>query len=103
MEISELLNAVHEETFDKNKLEGFHESLVRLHSQYQLKLATLKKAKALFIYKAQKENDKRSNVSIKTEWDASPQGQELFDVQSSIDALKSEMSSLKSRLYNSAY
>lgn len=103
MNIQELLASVHEQTFDKNKLEMFHQSLVQLHSKYQLRMAELKKAKAIFIYGAQRENDKRSNVSIRTEWDASKEGQEQFEVQASIDALKSEMSSLKSRLYTSAY
>ncbi len=107
MNIHELLLSVHEQTFDKNKLEMFHQSLVELHSKYGLRLAELKKERSLFIGRAKKAakdaGEKRTSISIKEDWEITPLGQEMFDVYAGVDVIKGEMSSLKSRLYNSAY
>ncbi len=97
MTLEELIVKIKDDKLDKNQLENYHSELCQLKSQLYLELAELKKEKALFMVRREKEE---SIASRKEMWDATPKGQRKFEVESYISSSKSLIDSIKSRLYS---
>ncbi len=97
-EIKKLLEEVKEQFLDKDKLESYHSALSNIYAEMQFEIADLKKSRALFFI--ERSVGKVSDVSIKREWDATPAGLTLMEIELAVKAVSKILSSLKSRLYN---
>lgn len=100
MNLLETLKAVREENLTKTQLEAYHTILSGLYGDIQIEIAELKKAKAIFFVEYDKENA-TPDVKIKRIWDASEKGQRLMTLESYAKATRTQLQSLKSRLYSS--
>ena len=97
MKLEELIVKIKDDSLNKYQLESYHSELCQLKSQLYLELAELKKEKALFMVRREKEE---SVASRKEMWDATPRGQRKFEVESYISSTKALTDSIKSRLYS---
>ncbi len=97
MKLSEILQAVREQNLTKTQLESYHTTLSGLYGDLKVEEGTLLKEKALFFY--ERTNPETPDVKIRRAWDASPHGQRLIEVKAMIPTIKTQLNSLKSRLY----
>lgn len=97
IKLSELILAVKEQKLSKDQLENYHSELSNLFAQMKMETAELEKEEALFMYAKLAED---SVANRKNEWKASQKGQRLIELDNYCLAVRSLLSSIKSRLYN---
>ena len=99
-ELHNLLTAVKDEHLTKTDLEKYRDSMVHMHTQFQIALAGIEKRGALFFMERKKATPESSDISIKREWRASNDGLQEIELNRYIKAIAQEIKSLRDRLYN---
>lgn len=97
MKLQEAFKAIREKNLSKNKLEDLHLEISGLLADMIDELATLEKAKAIFM--ANLENGK-SVADRKTSWGATKEGQRLIDMKANVSSTRVMVGSIKTRLYS---
>ncbi len=97
--LSEILSAVKEENLSKGQLELYEQKLAALYADYMMRIATLKKARAMYFYAKEQSNPELPDVKIKRVWDATDDGLELIQKEAEVKAVSRVLSSIKSRIY----
>jgi len=96
MKLKDILEAVREEKIPLEMCEKYRDQLIHLKTQILLAEADLKKKRAKFLI----EHPEKTAVQRKMEFDASPDGQRLMELQADLRALPAEIDSLQSRIYS---
>ena len=97
MKLTEAIKKVREEDLDKEQLEKYHLLLSGLLYDMKQEVATLEKAKAIFM--AKKEGN-QSVADRKTEWGGTQQGQRLIEMKANVSGTSTMVGSIKTRLYS---
>src|ERR1035437_8690772 len=92
-----ILLKIREENLSKDELEKYHLALSGLLYDMKLEVATLEKAKAIFM--AKKEAG-QSVADRKTEWGGTQQGQRLIEMKANVSGTSTMVGSIKKRLYS---
>lgn len=103
MQLKDLIVSVKEKNLSKDQLEAYRDQMSHLYAEMQMELATLEKMKAIFFEEEglNLENGKRrTDISLKREWNATSQGQREIVLKRYCLATKELLNSLKSRLYS---
>lgn len=95
--LKDLIIAVKEQKLSKDQLENYHSELSNVFAQMKLETADLEKEEALFMYGKQEDD---SVANRKNAWKASKSGQRLIELDNYCLAVKTLLSSIKSRLYS---
>lgn len=98
MKLTELFEAVKEETLSKDQLEQYRDQLAQLYAQMKLEYSELEKKEALFMLS--RENDGVSVAMRKLKWKATNEGQRMIDLKNYMSGTNKIIDSLKSRLYS---
>ena len=97
MKLEEAILKIREENLSKGDLEMYHLALCSLLYDMKQEVATLEKAKAIFMA------NKGANQSVadrKTEWGGTPQGQRLIEMKANVSGTSTMVGSIKTRLYS---
>lgn len=97
MTLLELFQAVKEETLTKTDLEKYRDALSNLYAEMQIEMATIEKSEAMYFYN--RTNPETTDISIKRQWKATPDGQRQILLNRYLKATEKVLSSLKSRIY----
>lgn len=98
MTLLELFQAVKEANLTKSDLEKYRNALSNLYAEMQIEIANIEKAEALYFYN--RTNPETTDISIKRQWKATPDGQRQILLSRYLKASEKVLSSLKSRLYS---
>lgn len=98
MKLTELFEAVKEETLSKDQIEQYRDQLAHLYAQMKLEYSELEKKEALFMLS--RENDGISVAMRKLKWKATNDGQRMIDLKNYMSGTNKIIDSLKSRLYS---
>lgn len=93
---SDTILAVKDIGLSKQQLEDYHKTLCELKGEMKLRMATIKKAKGMFMI----QNPEQSVAQREINWKASELGQEEMDMVGKLGACSSNIESVKSRLYS---
>ena len=93
--ITELINNIKEGNLTKFQLEEYSSMLDVLCAEYELELAEVEKAEALFLA----ECGEKTRAGATTKWDASEQGQKEILLKRQLRAISKLSSSVKTRIY----
>ena len=101
MTLQEILSKVREERLSRADLESFEQHLTALYSEVMLRIATLQKAESLYFYAKEVEHPELPDIKIKRLWRASDEGIELRQREVEVKVIAKNLSSIKSRIYQS--
>lgn len=101
MTLTDLLQEIKEEHLTRERLEAYEQQLSVLYSEYMIRIATLKKSRALYFYAKEQEHPELPDVKIKRIWDAQDDGLELIQREAEVKAVSRMLGSIKSRIYQS--
>jgi hypothetical protein len=101
MNLTEIFSAIKEESLSRGQLENYEQDLASVYAEMMMSIATLKKARALFLYSRGQEHPELPAVKIKMTWDATDEGLKLIELESQVKAVSRILSSVKSRIYQS--
>ena len=90
------IKAVKEENLSKQQLEVYHKMLCEYKGEMKLELATLEKAKAMFLVN----HPEQTAIQRKINWDSSVEGQRLIDLKAFIGAVNANLENVKARLFS---
>lgn len=93
------LTAIKESNLSRGQLEQFEQTFTALYSEYMLRVATLQKAESLYFAAMEKEHPELPDVKVKRLWRASDDGLELRQKEIEVKVIAKNLSSLKSRIY----
>lgn len=96
MKLQDLIIAVKEQNLSKDQLEQYYSDMANLYAEYQLRLADIRKQKAIFFIK----QPEKTSIATERKWQATDLGLEEIDFSHSNKALEKLIGSLKSRIYN---
>lgn len=94
--LSETLAAIRDEKLPLNLLEQYRDSLIHFKTDLLKAVAELKKKKAIYLMR----EPEKSAIARKMQWDASPEGQRLIDLEADLRGLPDEIDALMSRIYS---
>lgn len=97
MKLTDLFEAVKDETLPLPMIEKYRDELVHLHTAMQIELADVEKSEA--VYFAEKSQPDITDISIKRTWKATDKGQRQILLNRYLKAVSKEIDSLKSRVY----
>lgn len=92
----ELFESIKDESLEKDDLEDYHKQLSSLKAEMHLELAGLKKKRGMFMLR----NLETPTATKEREWEGSEDGLREAELKEHIKAVGTNLSSLKSRLYN---
>ena len=92
--LSDLLEKVKDEHLSLEQCEKLRDSLIHIKTDVYSQLAEHKKKRALFIASSE-----GSVATRKMHFDATPEGQRLFELQGILGGLQGEIDALQSRIY----
>lgn len=101
MNLTELFSKIKEESLSRGQLEQYEQDLASVYAEMMMKIATLKKSRALYLYTKGQEHAELPAVKIKIIWDATDEGLSLIELESQVKAVSRILSSVKSRIYQS--
>ena len=101
MNLQEILTAIKDENLSRGQLENYEMILANLYGEYQMRIAALKKAEALYFYAKEQEHPELPDVKIKRVWRATDDGLELIQRELEVKAIGEMHSSVRSRIYQS--
>lgn len=93
--LKSVLEAIRDEKLPLPMLEKYRDTLIHFKTDLLLSVAELKKKKALFLM----HNPEQSAIARKMAWDASDDGQLLFEREAELRGLPDEIDGLMSRIY----
>lgn len=99
MSLLELLKEIKEENLTRDRLEAYEQQLSYLYAEYMMRIATLKKSRAMYFYAKEQEHPELPDVKIKRIWESTDEGLELIQKESEVKAVSRMLSSIKSRIY----
>lgn len=88
--------AVKDASLSKEQLEDYHKTLCELRGEMKMRMATIKKAKGMFMV----QNPELSVAQRMINWKASELGQEEADMVGKLGACSSNIESVKTRIYS---
>lgn len=91
----ETLEAVKDPHLSREQLDDLHMHLSNLVADLKIRVADLKKKKALYILASQE----NSQQAKKDKWDASEEGQRLITYIGYLGAVQTQKESVRSRIY----
>lgn len=97
MKLEEALKKVREEDLSKQELENYHLALSGLLADMKIEVASLEKAKAIFM---SKKEAGQSVADRKVDWGGTTDGQRLIEMKGKVSATTTMVGSLKTRLYS---
>lgn len=100
MTLNELILAVKEKNLSKDDLEHYRGAMSELYAEMQLELAEVEKAKAIKMEEMRIAYPEASEVKLKGNWQARPEGLREIVLKRYCLATKELLNSLKSRLYS---
>lgn len=95
MNIQTIINEVKEANLTKDKLEEYSSMLDILSAEYELALADIEKAEAMFLANC----GEKTRAGAVTKWEASEQGQKGIELKRQLRAISKLASSVKTRIY----
>jgi 23S rRNA pseudoU1915 N3-methylase RlmH len=95
MKIQDLILEIKEKHLGKTELEDYSSMLDVLCAEYELELAEIEKAEAMFLANCQ---EKTRNGAERI-WDASEQGQKEIELKRQLKSASKLASSVKTRIY----
>jgi len=101
--MSQLLDtfeAVKEKDLPEAKLEEYSNTLTSLYADMMVRIAELKKSRAMFFYKELDAHPEMADVRVKRIWEVTDEGQELIKLEQYVKAASRVLSSIKSRLFH---
>jgi len=99
MNLADLFLEIKDERLSRGALESYEQRLAHLYGEYMLRIATLKKAEALFFYAKEQQNPELPDIKIKRIWKASDEGIDLTQKEIEVKAISKILSSIRSRIY----
>ena len=93
--ITDIIKEVKEGNFTKDKLEEYSSMLDVLSAEYELELADVEKAEALFLADC----GEKTRAGATTKWEASELGQKEILLKRQLRAISKLSSSVKTRIY----
>lgn len=100
MNIAEIFREIKDEKLGRAQLEKYEQQLAALYAEMMMEIGSLKKERALFFLERQR--PETTDVSIRRLWDAAPNGQKLIELEANVKAVSRMLSSVKSRIYQTA-
>lgn len=95
MDIKTLINEIKEANLTKDKLEEYSSMLDILCAEFELELADVEKAEALFLANC----GEKTRAGATTLWEASDLGQKEITLKRQLRAISKLASSVKTRIY----
>jgi hypothetical protein len=95
MNIQTIINEVKEAKLDKFQLEEYSSMLDILCAEYELQLADVEKAGAMFLANC----EEKTRAGATTKWDATEMGQKEIELKRQLRAISKLASSVKTRIY----
>jgi hypothetical protein len=99
MSLFDLFSAIKEENLTRDRLEAYEQQLSVLYAEYMLRIATLKKSRAMYFYAKEVEHPELPDVKIRRLFEVTDEGQELIQKEAEVKAVSRMLSSIKSRIY----
>ena len=93
--IQDIIKSVKEQNLDKYQLENYASMLDVLQAEYELQLADIEKAEAMFLANC----GEKTRAGATTKWEASEQGQKGIELKRQLRAISKLASSVKTRIY----
>lgn len=100
-DLASILTEIRDETLTRDRLEKYEQSLSALYATYMIRIATLKKARAMFFYAKEQEHPELPDIKIRRIWEAGDDGLELIQKEAEVKAVARMASSIRSRIYQS--
>jgi len=94
-DIKTLITEIKESSLDKTQLEEYSSMLDILCAEYELQLAEVEKAEAMFLANC----GEKTRAGANTKWDASEAGQKEIELKRQLRAISKLASSVKTRIY----
>lgn len=95
MDIKTIINEIKESNLTKDKLEEYSSMLDILCAEYELELADVEKAEAMFLADC----GEKTRAGATTLWEASDLGQKEITLKRQLRAISKLASSVKTRIY----
>ena len=99
MNLTEIFTSIREEKLGRTQLEMFEQKLAGIYADYMIEIGSLKKQRALYFLERQR--PEITDISIRRQWDAIPDGQRLIELEANVKAVARMSSSVRSRIYQS--
>lgn len=93
--IQDIISKVKEGDLTKYELEEYASMLDVLQAEYELQLADIEKAEAMFLANC----GEKTRAGAVTKWEASEQGQKGIELKRQLRAISKLASSVKTRIY----
>lgn len=100
MKLLDLFESVKERNLTEAQLEGYSDELTNLYASMMVRMADLKKARAMYFYEKNEKHPELPDVKIKRLYEATDDGQELIKLEHYTKATSKVLSSIKSRMYH---
>ena len=100
MNLTEIFTSIREEKLGRTQLEMYEQKLAGIYADYMIEIGSLKKERALYFLERQR--PEVTDISIRRQWDAEPSGQRLIEWECNVKAISKMLSSVKSRIYQTA-
>lgn len=95
MDIKSLITGIKESNLTKDQLEDYSSKLDILCAEYELELAEVEKAEALFLANC----GEKTRAGATTKWESTELGQKEIELKRQLKALSKLASSVKTRIY----
>ena len=99
MNLIDLFREIKDEHLGRQALEKYEQKLAGLYAEMQVEIGSLKKERALYFLERQR--PEVTDISIRRQWDAIPNGQRLIELEANVKAVARMYSSVRSRIYQS--
>mgnify|MGYP001610302895 FL=1 len=99
MNLTDLFREIKDEHLGRQALEKYEQQLASLYAEMMVEIGSLKKERALYFLERQR--PEVTDISIRRQWDAIPDGQRLIELEANVKAVARMSSSIRSRIYQS--
>lgn len=98
----DVLQSIKEQNLSRGQLEQFEQTFTALFSDYMMRIAVLQKAESLYFGAMEQTHPELPDVKIKRMWRVTDDGLELRQKETEVKVIAKNLSSIKSRIYQTA-
>lgn len=99
MNLIDILKEIKDENLTREALERYDKHLTALYSEYMLRNAELEKEEGFFYDRMKEQHPEMSDIAITRKWRVSDEGIEFRRKEREIKVINKNLSSIKSRIY----